>query len=64
MKKGKYAQRPAKNTVKVTMKTGPRRSLKKFRNLLTDNKYRMDLTQAALRHASAVLCSQKAKKPE
>ena len=45
MKKGKYALRPAKNTIKVTMKAGPRRSLKKFRNLLTDNKYRKDLTQ-------------------
>ncbi|KAM7357097.1 ribosomal protein L28 [Cochliomyia hominivorax] len=70
MKKGKYAQRPAKNTVKITMKAGPRRSLKKLRNLLTDNKYRKDLTQAALRRASAVLRSQKTpqvkktKKPE
>ncbi|KAL9902133.1 60S ribosomal protein L28 [Glossina fuscipes] len=59
MKKGKYAQRPAKNTVKVTMKAGPRRSLKKLRNLLIGNKYRKDLTQAALRRASAVLRSQK-----
>ncbi|XP_037939884.1 60S ribosomal protein L28-like [Teleopsis dalmanni] len=59
MKKGKNAQRPAKNTVTVTMKSGPRRSLKKLRNLLTDNKYRKDLTQAALRRASAVIRSQK-----
>ncbi|XP_061390433.1 large ribosomal subunit protein eL28-like, partial [Musca vetustissima] len=70
MKKGKYAQRPAKSTVKVTMKAGPRRSLKKFRNLFTDNKYHKDLTQATLRRASAVMRSQrapevkKAKKPE
>ncbi|XP_014103048.1 large ribosomal subunit protein eL28 [Bactrocera oleae] len=70
LKKGKYAQRPAKNTVRVSFKSGPRRSLKKLRNLLTGAKYRKDLTQAALRRASAVLASQKAvpaknvKKPE
>lgn len=50
MKKGKYAQRPAKNNVKVTMKAGPRRSLKKLRNLLTDNKYRKDLTQVSIKN--------------
>jgi len=59
MKKRKASQCPAKNTVKVTMKAGPRRSLKKLRNLLTGLKYRKDLTQAAVRRASAVLRSQK-----
>ncbi|EDW58289.1 large ribosomal subunit protein eL28 [Drosophila virilis] len=68
LKKGKYGQRPAKNTVRVNFKSGPRRSLKKLKNLLTGTKYRKDLTQAALRRASAVLRSQKpvqvkAKKP-
>lgn len=54
------------------MKTGPRRSLYKLKRLLQKNKYRTDLTKAALRRASAVLKSQKpvptkkqkAKKPE
>ncbi|KAH8350084.1 hypothetical protein KR084_012876 [Drosophila pseudotakahashii] len=59
LKKGKYAQRPAKNTVRVDFKAGPRRSLKKLKNLLIGSKYRKDLTQAALRRASAVLRSQK-----
>ncbi|XP_055844417.1 60S ribosomal protein L28 [Episyrphus balteatus] len=59
MKKGKYQNRPSKNSVRVTMKAGPRRSLKKLRNLLTGNKYRSDLKQAALRKASAILRSQK-----
>ena len=70
MKKGKYSQRPAKNTIRVTMTAGPRRSLKKLKNLLTGIKYRKDLTQAAVRRASAVIRSQKpvkskkVKKPE
>lgn len=45
LKKGKYGQRPAKNTVRVNFKAGPRRSLKKLKNLLTGTKYRKDLTQ-------------------
>uniref|UniRef100_A0A1L8E963 Large ribosomal subunit protein eL28 n=1 Tax=Haematobia irritans TaxID=7368 RepID=A0A1L8E963_HAEIR len=57
MKKGKYAQRPAKSTVKVNMKAGPRRSLKKLRNLLTDNKYRKDLTQVSLVRRILLFCS-------
>ncbi|EDV95565.1 60S ribosomal protein L28 [Drosophila grimshawi] len=68
LRKGKYGQRPVKNTVRVNFNAGPRRSLKKMKNLLTGSKYRKDLTQAALRRASAVLRSQKpvqskAKKP-
>lgn len=45
LKKGKYGQRPAKNTVRVNFKAGPRRSLKKLKNLLIGSKYRKDLTQ-------------------
>lgn len=41
------------------MKTGPRRSLAKLQRLLKANKYRTDLTKAALRRASAVIRSQK-----
>ncbi|XP_055376943.1 60S ribosomal protein L28 [Condylostylus longicornis] len=58
-KKGKYQNRPSKNSVSVTFKAGPRRSLKKLRKYLLHNKYRYDLKQAALRRASAVLRSQK-----
>ena len=59
MKKRKNARRPAKCTVKSTLTSGPRRSLKKLRRLLVKNKYRRDLSQAALRRASAILRSQK-----
>lgn len=48
MKKSKYANRPARNNVRLTFKAGPRRSLKKLRNLLTNNKYRKDLTQVRI----------------
>lgn len=64
-KKAKNANKPAKNTAKVTFKAGPRRSLGKLKKQLTNMKYRKDLTKAALRRASAILRSQKvaAKKP-
>ncbi|XP_014227008.1 60S ribosomal protein L28 [Trichogramma pretiosum] len=58
-KKAKNVNKPAKSTVKRTMKAGPRRSLYKLKNLLQKNKYRRDLTKVALRRASAVLRSQK-----
>jgi len=45
---------------KTTLKAfGPRRPLKKLRNTLVKNKYRKDLTKAALIRASAILKSQK-----
>lgn len=43
------------------MKAGPRRSLKKMCNLLKGNHYRSDLRKAALRRASAIIRSQKAR---
>ncbi|GAB0093877.1 60S ribosomal protein L28 [Sergentomyia squamirostris] len=58
-KKKKYQNKPAKSLVKVTMKSGPRRSLHKLKKMLGAQKYRKDLTKAALRRASAVLRSQK-----
>jgi len=71
-KKIKKQNKPKQNLVKRTFKSGPRRSLYKLKTLLEANKYRTDLTKAALRRASAVLRSQrpqpvkkpKAKKPE
>ncbi|XP_015123553.1 60S ribosomal protein L28 [Diachasma alloeum] len=58
-KKGKVANKPAKATIKRTMKAGARRSLWKLKNLISSTKYRRDLTKAAIRRASAVLRSQK-----
>lgn len=71
-KKASRQNKPKQNTVKRTLKSGPRRSLYKLKRLLNANKYRTDLTKVALRRASAVLRSQKplpakkqkAKKPE
>ncbi|KAK6627627.1 60S ribosomal protein L28 [Polyplax serrata] len=62
MKKAKSHYRPAKSTVNIEMKSGPRRSLYKLKRLLVKNRYRMDLTKAALRRASAVLRSQRTPK--
>ncbi|KAJ8940849.1 hypothetical protein NQ314_010552 [Rhamnusium bicolor] len=56
--------KPRQGTVKRTMKSGPRRSLYKLKRLLNANKYRTDLTKAALRRASAVLRSQKPLPPK
>ncbi|XP_033210754.1 60S ribosomal protein L28 [Belonocnema kinseyi] len=58
-KKAKSATKPAKAIVRRTMKNGARRSLHKLKTLLTANQYRVDLTKAALRRASAVLKSQR-----
>ncbi|XP_060535461.1 large ribosomal subunit protein eL28 [Cylas formicarius] len=67
-KKAKKQRKPRQNLVKRTMKSGPRRSLYKLKRLLKANKYRTDLTKAALRRASAVLRSQRkpiaSKKPK
>lgn len=51
--------KPAKSTVKVTLKHRPRRTLKKIKNIINGNRYRRDLRQAALRRASAILRSQR-----
>nr|ACY71315.1 ribosomal protein L28 [Chrysomela tremula] len=66
-KKSSKQNKPRQTTVKRTMKSGPRRCLYKLKRLLNCNKYRTDLTKAALRRASAVLRSQKplpTKKPK
>ncbi|KAF5280568.1 hypothetical protein FQR65_LT00319 [Abscondita terminalis] len=51
--------KPGKSIVKRTMKSGARRALWKLKRLMNANKYRRDLTKAALRRASAILRSQK-----
>ncbi|CAH1999443.1 unnamed protein product [Acanthoscelides obtectus] len=58
-KKASKQNKPRQSIVKRTMKSGPRRSLYKLKRLMKCNKYRTDLTKAALRRASAVLKSQK-----
>eukprot|EP00088_Acartia_fossae_P001475 TRINITY_DN1056_c0_g2_i1.p1 TRINITY_DN1056_c0_g2~~TRINITY_DN1056_c0_g2_i1.p1 ORF type:complete len:142 (-),score=57.27 TRINITY_DN1056_c0_g2_i1:97-522(-) len=58
-KKAKSANRPGKSMVKTTFKAGPRRSLHKMKAALVKNRYRKDLTKAALIRASAICKSQK-----
>lgn len=58
-RKARKIQKPAQQTVRITFKSGPRRSLKKVKNVIKNNRYRRDLTQAVLRRASAVLRSQR-----
>jgi large subunit ribosomal protein L28e len=58
VKKGR-ANRPVSSTATVTMKSGARASLPKIRSMLGKQRYRKDLTKAALRRASAIIRSQK-----
>lgn len=44
-KKPRSIKKPAKSTVRCTMKAGARRSLHKLKRLLTKNKYRVDLSK-------------------
>lgn len=54
-----FQNKPQKAAVSVTFKAGPRRSLRKMKKIFTNNKYRRDLTQVALRRASAIIRSQR-----
>ena len=58
VKQGK-GNRPAKNLASVTMKSGARGSLPKIKSMLGKQRYRKDLTKAALRRASAIIRSEK-----
>merc|ERR1711933_150181 len=58
IKKGS-SNRPGKNKDTVTMKAGPRRSLHKVKALIVKQRYRKDLTKAALRRAAIIVRSQK-----
>merc|ERR1712045_577631 len=59
-KRAKLAHRPGKSLVATTMKAGPGRSLHKMKGALVKQRYRKDLTKAALRRAAAICRSQKA----
>ncbi|XP_053675213.1 60S ribosomal protein L28 [Anopheles nili] len=63
-KRHKMSNKPSKAPVKVTLKEGPRRTLKKISNIIKSSKCRADLRQAALRRASAILRSQRVVKPK
>merc|ERR1712007_386753 len=59
-KRAKLAHKPGKSLVATTMKAGPGRSLHKMKGALVKQRYRKDLTKAALRRAAAICRSQKA----
>uniref|UniRef100_A0A8D8SPF3 Large ribosomal subunit protein eL28 n=1 Tax=Cacopsylla melanoneura TaxID=428564 RepID=A0A8D8SPF3_9HEMI len=58
-KRANKKYKPGKAVIKQEWKSGPRRSLLKLRKYIVGNKYRKELTKAALRRASAILQSQK-----
>jgi len=59
VKKAKKGYAPASSKIKVTMKAGARRSLHKLKSMIVKQRYRKDLTQAALRRAAIIIRSQK-----
>ena len=59
VKKVKGGQRPATTLKSVTMKSGARASMPKIKSMLGKQRYRKDLTKAALRRASAIIRSEK-----
>merc|ERR1712059_17910 len=58
-KKAKSANKPGESLDATTMKAGPGRSLHKMKGALVKQRYRKDLTKAALRRAAAICRSQK-----
>eukprot|EP00092_Neocalanus_flemingeri_P007350 GFUD01007937.1.p3 GENE.GFUD01007937.1~~GFUD01007937.1.p3 ORF type:complete len:140 (+),score=40.75 GFUD01007937.1:59-478(+) len=59
-KRAKLAHRPGKAMCATIMKAGAGRSLHKMKSALVKQRYRKDLTKAALRRAAAISRSQKA----
>ena len=58
IKKGN-GNKPGNSTQSVTMKAGPRRSLHKVKALVVKQRYRKDLSKAAMRRAAIIIRSQK-----
>merc|ERR1712107_584745 len=58
-KRSKLSHKPAKAALAVTMKAGLGRSLHKTKASLNKQRYRKDLTKAAMRRAAAIVRSQK-----
>merc|ERR1712126_785519 len=59
LKKPKCANKPAKSTTTTALKSGPRRAVPTLKRLIPGQRYRKDLTAAAVRRASAICRSQK-----
>ncbi len=59
VKKPSRASRPGKSVARVEMKSGARTSLHKVKSMMVKQRYRKDLTKAALRRAAAIVRSQK-----
>ena len=51
--------KPRKSMLRTQLKSGPRSSLHKLRNILVKGRYRKDCSSAALKKASALLRAQK-----
>merc|ERR1712008_497480 len=58
-KRCKAAHKPCKATVSITMKAGLGRSLHNTKGALNKQRYRKDLSKAAMRRAAAIVRSQK-----
>merc|ERR1712106_459831 len=58
-KRAKLSHKPSKATLTVTMKAGLGRGLHKTKANLNKQRYRKDLTKAAMRRAAAIVRSQK-----
>merc|ERR1719319_1456189 len=58
-KRSTATNKPAKNLLSVTMKAGAGRSLHRVKGALLKQRYRKDLSKAALKRASAIINSQK-----
>lgn len=56
--------KPGKNVARVDMKSGARSSLNSLKSMMTKQRYRKDLTKAALRRAAAVVRSQRKELPK
>merc|ERR1712241_830977 len=59
VKKPSRANRPGRSTQRTEMKSGARTSLSKVKSMMVKQRYRKDLTKAALRRAAAIIRSQK-----
>ena len=57
--KGGNPYKPASGKTVVTMKAGPRRALHKLKATIVKQRYRKDLTKAAMRRAAVIVRSQK-----
>merc|ERR1711890_26809 len=63
-KRCRQSHKPAKALVNTTMTAGLGRSLHKTKGALIKQRYRKDLTKAAMRRAAAIVRSQKPAKEE